>query len=721
MAPTVRDGIRAGAPGGLPAPLAGRYEITGHVGKPGAEADVLIVRDGAGEQFVLKLYRPGYRADRKVWSVLPRIRTRHVVRVLETGEDGGRDFEVQEYVAGHTLAELIKGTPMPVGQVTQAVRQLAGALKELHGHDIVHRDVKPANILVRSAGPHARGELDLVLADFGLSREIDASVVFGTQSRTVAYAPPECSSGAVSRHWDWWSLGMLVVEMATGRSPFAGMTESAVIYHLNTDVISVDGVADPRLRLLCRGLLRRSPASRWDQEEVYQWLAGGSPPVEEEALPAASAGRRVPLLFLGEQYTDRRALARAMVAEWDEAARRFLVTMGTPGHPSEGWRALRDFLQQFDDPAHDDVEGRRELIDRRLTPAFPPDVKLLHLLYWLDRELPPVYRGMAVTRENLLRTATTTMSRPGHDHTVDHLWTHHLLPTLAELTGAEELRGIDARWRWLENGFRVLASRVPSSEGTFDAVRVRSGLLALAVDEERTAATLREHAARARADLPAAVPWFSELLHSNDPAALLVAVLASGHARAWAQDRLRRDAQELAARQARQASLREAVRRREAARPQALGWAALAFGGFSLPWLLLTKTATAPIPSGFMALVWLCVGAGEAVMALLLGGAYHPRYSLLGPLGRVASGARRPAGGMRALTALASTGGIGCLMSVVVCMVVLYAVVLTAAVVVNFLILPIGVAVLYGVWTRRRWQSWEAEQRQERRAYLENA
>src|SRR5690606_4495397 len=149
-------------------------------------------------------YHRGYRADRHVWQEIRNMRTTHVVRILRTGEDDGQDYELQEYIGGGSLADtLAGGTPWPPDRITEVVRQLADALTDLHRHDIVHRDIKPANVLIRSHDP-----LDLALADFGLSRGIDASVVFATTSRTLAYAPPESFAGETSRPWDWWSLGI---------------------------------------------------------------------------------------------------------------------------------------------------------------------------------------------------------------------------------------------------------------------------------------------------------------------------------------------------------------------------------------------------------------------------------------------------------------------------------------------------------------------------------
>ncbi|GAA1021074.1 hypothetical protein Aple_058090 [Acrocarpospora pleiomorpha] len=717
---TRRDGARAGV-GGFPPALAETYEVVRPIAGQGAEADLAVVRDRAGTEFVIKVYRAGYRADPRVWAAVRGLRSRRVVRIFETGEAGGRDFEVQEYVSGGTLAELLRQGPVDAAAV---VAQLAEALRELHALGAVHRDLKPANILVRTAEP-----LDLALADFGLSRGIDASIVFGTASRTLAYAPPESFSGAVSRQWDWWSLGVVVLELATGRSPFEGMTEQAVMHHLLTKGMDVAGVADPRLRLLCRGLLRRDPAVRWGAEQVGAWLAGGAPEVAEDQGPRGD-GTRIPLLFLGEHYTARVPLARAMAARWDDAARRFLVTMGTPEHPSEGWGTLRAWLRQFDDPQTDDVEGRQELIDLRLTStALSPDVKLLYLLYWLDPALPPLYRGMAMTRANLLELAASALARPREARAaMTDLWSHHLLPVLADLTGAEELRGVDARWRHLE-------SSVPAHL-ELDGAQVRSGLLALALDEDGTTAVLRRSVDEVRAALPVPVPWFAELIDSGDPARLLAAHLSTGAARAWAEDEARRQAQRRAAELAREQRWQELESQRVAGRTRAVSWAALAVGIFSVLWLIILWLADAlpgetthpvtgavvaeepSIPFLVMVLVWVCVGFAEVAVAAQIAGSYYPRYSLLGPLGRIAAGARGSAGIMRSLSELAGSGRGGLIAAAVIFIFLLIVVNIVAGLLVRYLILPAGVAVAYGLWTHRRWQNWERELGQARTTTL---
>src|SRR5262245_18918439 len=119
---------------------------------------------------------------------------------------------------------------------------------------------------------------------------------------------------------------MIVRELATGRPPFPGLSETAVVDHLATRPIDNDDMDDPRLRLLCRGLLTRDPRRRWDGAQVAEWLDGGSPAVAAE--PARHTWPGLP--FAGRRYTDRAALARALVADWDTGAHYFFAR-GTSG------------------------------------------------------------------------------------------------------------------------------------------------------------------------------------------------------------------------------------------------------------------------------------------------------------------------------------------------------------------------------------------------------
>ncbi|WP_433181233.1 serine/threonine-protein kinase [Actinoallomurus sp. CA-150999] len=535
---TRRDG---GAPGPslvrLPADLADRFTVLGELPAQGAESDLLHVRDAVGAELVVKIFRRGFTADRSVWRELPTLNSPHVVRIIETGHAEGRDYEVIEYVPAGNLRVL--GAQLPLALVAEAVAQLAAGLDRLHAAGIVHRDLKPENVLVRGTTP-----LRLAITDFGLSRVIEQSVVFASSSRTLAYAAPESLSGQVSPARDWWSLGIIARELLSGRTPFAGMSETAVVDHLATRTIDCDDIADPRMRLLCQGLLTRDPRRRWGGEEVRQWLDGASPAVATPTPPATSpltAGTSAgALAFGGRTYTDRGELARALLADWESAARYFFGTMYTPVGPSEAWQALRGWLNGFDD----DPEGRIRLIDERLTGDHSPDVKLLYLLRWLDPTLEPHFLGLRLLPDDLPVLAAVVDDQHHPDHrtaasVARALWEHRLLPVLAGFAGTDELTAIDHRWQglvtswnrqaeWLRSQLPRSAGRLPDAgaRGLDEPPVVLTTLLALAGRPDQAQESLATAAGRARESVREPVSWFSWLSDQagDDPLRLFALV-----------------------------------------------------------------------------------------------------------------------------------------------------------------------------------------------------
>ncbi|HZB29614.1 MAG TPA: serine/threonine-protein kinase [Streptosporangiaceae bacterium] len=588
----------------LPGPLAERFAVVGELPVQGAESDLLLVRDAQGVDYVVKIYRRGYGADREVWRKLPELASPHVVRIFETGRADDRDFEVIEYAPAGNLRALIPATGLEPGRAAEMAAQLAAGVDLLHRAGIVHRDLKPENVLVASQDP-----LRLVITDFGLSKVIEQSMVFASSSRTLAYAAPESLSGQVSPARDWWSLGMIVRELATGRQPFAGMSETAVVDHLATRPIGNDDIADPRLRLLCQGLLTRDPRRRWAAAEVNAWRGGASPPVavEPAAPPAGGATRPVPaggdgpgLPFAGRRYTDRTELAAALVDNWDEAARFFFGR----GESGEAWRTLRDWLARVDEAdaggggsVADGGAGRIELIDSHLTGPRPPDVKLLYLVRWLDPSLPPHYLGRRVTADDLPGLAALANEAPHPDHRTAcligrGLWDHDLLPVLAGFAGGDDLAAADSRWRgqvaawnelagWLRDRLpQPAASRLPDAgaPGRDEPPVVLLTLLALAAKPVETGEMLARAAVRARDSVREPVPWFAWLADGagDDPLRLLAVIRTAPDAALEAETYVRnRDAaRQQAAERERHWADRERVRRagRPAAVARAVAW-----------------------------------------------------------------------------------------------------------------------------------------------------
>ena len=192
----------------------------------------------------------------------------HVVAVHDQGEEGGLAFLVMELVDGGTLRDLLeeKG-PLDVALALSVTEPVLSALAAAHRAGLVHRDVKPENVLIGRAGPHTGGVVKV--ADFGLVRAVasagttSSSVILGT----VAYLSPEqVSTGVADARGDVYSSGILLYEMLTGRAPYTGDTAISVAYrHVNDDVPRPSKLRPdlpPALDELITRATRRDPALR---------------------------------------------------------------------------------------------------------------------------------------------------------------------------------------------------------------------------------------------------------------------------------------------------------------------------------------------------------------------------------------------------------------------------------------------------------------------------
>ncbi|MEV6343261.1 serine/threonine-protein kinase [Actinoplanes sp. NPDC051851] len=648
-------------PEGLPAELDARFAVLRRLGS-GAEAEVHLVEERAsGAERVLKMYREA-GPDREVRTFLANKRSRHTVTVHETGTVDGpagrRGYEVQEHLAGGSLLELRREHPGGLAAETLAaiVGQVAAGLGEVHEQSIVHRDVKPANILVRRLAP-----LEVAVIDFGIARYLPFETTVTDGSGTVRYMPPEfISGGLLHPAYDWWSLGISVLELATGRPFLELMDDAEVRTFVGTRTMGAETVVDPRLRLLCQGLLVRDPDERWGAGEVDRWLAGESPEVAESRVSAPGAAEAEvaePYLFADVEYRNRVLLAIAMTAGWEHAAR---LLFGPDPEPLD---RLRAWLRQFPGTA-------AELGD----PDEPPDVRLLRLLRSMAPSLPPVYRGINIARPRLDQLARGAVRGEGNlPAVVRELWRYRLLPLLATGPGAEGLDGgdgldrADADWRrerarWAE---AVEAVGDPGARAALEGADPdgrrraadRSRTLSLwavsAGDAERAAVhrELRVLARRLRLD------WFTRLVER--PGGMWPAYALRDHAEERAE--VERAAARRRAWLSRNRRFREWSRRQN--RPVALSWAvagvfltdAVCALLICLSDILGTASDTAVVDAwaatAFASLAALTV---ETALAWEIGGRFHPRYSTLGTafiaLGRAA---RSVAGRGMALGAVA--------------------------------------------------------------------
>lgn len=538
----------------LPAALADKFRIVEVLPAGGAEAEIMLLAGlGTGVKVIAKLYRPGMLPKGEVLDRVGRAAFRHVVRLIAHGVSDGVGYEVMEYCPEGSLRGLMSEGPLPGDRVREIVRELAEALAALHELNVIHRDLKPENVLIRRREP-----LDLVLTDFGIASVNDATQRFTSLARSVKYGAPETLAGVLDAAADWWSLGMILVELLTGHHPYDGLSDAVITHQLVTGRVDLAAVSDPSWRTLCRGLLLRDPKRRWGAAETRRWLDGdASLAAPAEETPPAGAHAVQPYRIEDAVCTTAPELALALATHW-QAGRKDLMR----GQLS-AWigQELRD---------HNLLRVVQDLLDAR---DISDDLRLLRLIRHIAPDLPPVWRGESLAVANLL--AQAARAEQGDGAAADWLAAVFAQKVLRELPAAQcpAEAALAARWEaaharcadlWRETETALLAWRKErtSRDGVADFDALVFGqpaslelpppakllpplLLALADADYANdlLANLRAAAAPHRAD----APWLDALLRDDardgpDPAALAVAGFLLPHAESAAADhRLRRE------------------------------------------------------------------------------------------------------------------------------------------------------------------------------------
>lgn len=215
------------------------YELVSEIGT-GAMGVVYKARDlRLGRTVALKCISPEFIAEpqsrirfEREAKAVARIEHPNVCTIYEIGRDEGIDFLALAYVDGQSLAELLKAGPVELEKCLDIIQQAARGLHAAHESGVIHRDIKPGNILLSR-------DHQVKLTDFGLAYIIDASRITTrkTMMGTNAYMSPEQGWGEpVDRRCDTWALGVTLYEMLAGRLPFDGNQPEAVRYAVLNEV-----------------------------------------------------------------------------------------------------------------------------------------------------------------------------------------------------------------------------------------------------------------------------------------------------------------------------------------------------------------------------------------------------------------------------------------------------------------------------------------------------
>ena len=255
-----------------------RYKIVKTIGE-GGMANVYLAEDEIlNREVAVKILRGDLAEDEKFVRRFQReaisassLNHPNIVEVYDVGEDDGSYFIVMEYINGVTLKNLIKKRgKLSLVEVVDIMKQLTSGIACAHKNNIIHRDIKPQNVMILDDGK-------IKITDFGISTALNSIEMTQTNSvmGSVHYLPPEQASGkATTFKSDIYSLGILMYELLTGTIPFKGETAVEVaMKQLKEDLPSIVK-KNPEIPQSVENILMRAcaknPLNRYDSvEEMY--------------------------------------------------------------------------------------------------------------------------------------------------------------------------------------------------------------------------------------------------------------------------------------------------------------------------------------------------------------------------------------------------------------------------------------------------------------------
>jgi hypothetical protein len=373
-----------------PRVLNDRYEVQSTLGR-GGMAQVYRANDRVlGRPVAVKILSRKFSGDEKFVTRFRReaqasagLNHPHVVSVFDTGSHQDLHYIVMEYVEGETLGALMaREGPLPPARAVQIAADVAEALESAHRQDLVHRDVKPGNVMT---DPEGR----VKVVDFGIARAAadDTLTQTGLVLGTAAYLSPEQARGdRADARSDIYSLGCVLYEMLAGRPPFTADSSVAMAYkHVNEDprpLSEVGPEVPPDVQAAVMRALEKDPARRFQTaEEMRATLVAALPTAPEQAakIPMAAGGDTEVMPPTAEKTTpptappgrDRRWWLAAAVVAGLLAILGVSLLAGAGPDPRETRREARREARQEASPPADQgplsVDGAYEQLTETIT------------------------------------------------------------------------------------------------------------------------------------------------------------------------------------------------------------------------------------------------------------------------------------------------------------------------------------------------------------------
>mgnify|MGYP002780373691 CR=1 FL=1 len=246
----------------------GGFQLTRLLGRGGMGAVYEAIDPDLGRAVAVKVMLPSMATNKDAREQFLReartvaaVKHDHVVTIFRVGEERGIPYLAMELLAGESLADRCRRSPLAIGETVRVVREVAAGLAAIHTSGVIHRDVKPDNIWLESPGGRAK------LLDFGLARRWEDAPPLGSMAGTLVYMAPEQAKGSpVDHRSDLFALGVVAYRLLTGRVPFAGDSMKEIVDTLltadPTPVQELNPSVPKELAKLVHRMLDKAPSRR---------------------------------------------------------------------------------------------------------------------------------------------------------------------------------------------------------------------------------------------------------------------------------------------------------------------------------------------------------------------------------------------------------------------------------------------------------------------------